>query len=381
MPNVYLLNASENLVTMGNVFSTDKSYLYKNIDQFTNSDSYAFTKTLLSADLRIFRETALGISLTNFSDISTRENLGSDIPTKGPFVENYSVNGTLDVGSFVNLLLIDKPPVRTGFFDFFVGGYSFSGFITKLDQYIHYNWQEVAGKYNYVEQSVTLGYGIEISKNSLYKSVLQSDGTYLVTPTDLNIFLQNLNGNEEITSTVSVANPNSYLNTIPGLPGDFADSLPISLFYISKADALRYIASYPDLINTLGADPVAGQIHYANQRADRIISFDPMAYLNKYSDIRSLYGYDTYNATLHYITTGYSQGRTITNASTENTLEGGLYDERAGSIALTNINIIWPIGETLIGKGASLTYKYNVKNYFLNEALNINSNLLYLGVQ
>jgi hypothetical protein len=381
MSNVYLLNASENLVTLGNVFSTERSYLYKNIDQFTNSASYSFTKTLLSADLRVYRETAKGISLTKYSDIQTRENLGEDIPTKGPFIENYSVNGLLDINSFVNLLLVDKPPVRTGFFDFFIGGYTFSGFITKLDQYIHYNWQEVAGKYNYVEQPTSLGYGIEISKNSLYRSELQSNGTYIIFPTELNIFLQNLNGNEEIISTSSVANPNSYLNTIPGRPGDTADSLPISLFYISTADALRYIASHSDLILSLGADPVAGQIHYANQRAGRTITFDPIAYLNKYSDIRSLYGYDTYNATIHYITTGYSQGRTLTEASAENSLEGGLYDERAGAITLTDTNIIWPLGETLVGRGASLTYKYNIKNYFFNSALNVNSNLLYLGVQ
>ena len=135
------------------------------------------------------------------------------------------------------------------------------------------------------------------------------------------------------------------------------------------------------MILLLGADPVAGQIHYANQRGDRTITFDPIAYLNKYSDIRSLYGYNTYNATIHYITTGYSQGRTITESSAENSLEGGLYDERAGAITLTDTNIIWPLGETLVGEGASLTYKYNIKNYFFNSALTINSNLLYLGVQ
>jgi hypothetical protein len=84
--------------------------------------------------------------------------------------------------------------------------------------------------------------------------------------------------------------------------------------------------------------------------------------LNKYSDLKQTYGYDTYSATIHYITTGYSQGRTLTEASAENSLEGGLYDERAGAITLTDTNIIWPLGETLVGQGASLTYKYNIKN-------------------
>lgn len=376
----YLLNLSSNIVTMGNVFSTEKSYLFKNPTQFFNTSSYAYTKTLLVPELRVFRETVSGISITNFTQIATRESLPPDVPVKGPFIENYSVDGTLNTSSFINLLLIDKPPIRTGFFDFYLNGEIFTGFITRLTPYIHYNWQQVGSKYGYVEQPQPLGYGIEISKNLLYRAVQQADGGYTVFPTPLYRALLSLNGGDEIISTASASDPNSYINNIPGLPSDTVGSLPISLFYISPADALRYVASYPELIEEIGADPVTAQQRYASTTSQKTITFDPIAYLNKYSDIRTTYGYDTYNATIHYITTGYYQGRTVENASSEDPLTGGLYDERTGAVQLNNNLIIWPEGPTIGAKGSGLTYRYNTKTYFLNTLIPLDGNVKYLGV-
>ena len=94
-----------------------------------------------------------------------------------------------------------------------------------------------------------------------------------------------------------------------------------------------------------------------------------------------MYGYDTYNATIHYITTGYNEGRTIENASSEDPQTGGLYDERNGAVTLQTDSIIWPQGETLAGLGSSLTYKYNTTNYFLNGSVEVTGNLVYLGIQ
>lgn len=376
----YLINFASNLVTMGNVFTTERSYLFKNLTQYFSDASYAFTKTLSTPDLRVYRETLEGLAITNFTQITTRESLLPDVPTKGPFIENYSVDGTLNTSSFINLLLIDKPPVRTGFFDFYIGEKNFSGFVTKLTEYKHYNWQQTGSKYGYVEQPNNLGYGIEISKNQLYRAEEQPDGTYLVYTTELYSFLQSLNGNEEILSTASASDPNSYINNIPGLPNDTVGTLPISLFYISPADALRYIASYPELITELGANPTAGQQRYASTTETKTITFNPIAYLNKYSDIRTTYGYDTYGATTHYITTGYFQGRTIENSSSEDPLIGGLYDERTGAVQLNNNLLIWPEGETIACAGDGLTYKYNTKTYSLNTLVNPVGNLKYLGV-
>jgi hypothetical protein len=380
MSNVYLLNASKNLVTLGNVFTTENNYLFKQPVQYSKDATFAFTRTLLNSDLRVFRETLDGITISNFTQIVTRESLPPDVPTKGPFIENYSVEGTLNTNSFINLLLVDKPPIRTGYFQFFIGGISFTGLITRQTPYEHYNWQQTGTKYSYVKQSQDLGYGIEISQNLLYTAEL-IDGEYVLTPTALLDFLNSLTGNEEIISTATSEDPNAFLNSIPGLPSYTFGSLPISLFYISPADALRYIASYEDLILAFGSDFEAGQQHYATQRGDRTITFDPISYLNKYSDLRSLYGYDTYSATVHYITTGFFEGRTATGGSSADPLVGGLYDERNGSISLDENLIIWPLGETLAASGLSIEYKYNNKNYFLNGSYSPNGNLLYLGVQ
>jgi hypothetical protein len=376
----YLINLASNIATMGNVFTTENSYIFKNQIQYFLNSTFAFTKTLLVPDLRVFKETLAGTAITNFTQITTRESLPSDVPVTGPFIESYSKDGTINTDSFVNLLLLDKPPIRTGFFDFFIGGQTFTGVVTRLTPYKHYNWERTGSKYGYVEQPTDLGYGIEISKNSLYRAEEQPDGSYLVYFTPLYLFLINLTGNEEIISTPSSANPNSYINNIPGLPDDTIGSLPISLFYISEADALRYIASYPELIEELGADPIAGQQRYAQATENKIITFNPIAYLNKYSDIRALYGYDTYAATVHYITAGYYQGRTIENASTVDPLVGGLYDERTGAVQLTNNLIVWPHGETILNSGDGITYKYNNKIYSLNIELEPRSELKYLGV-
>ena len=380
MANVYLLNLSEDTVTMGNVFSAERNYLYKNITQYSSAANYAYTKTLNSNDLRLYQETQTGIKITDYSQISKRENIGPDVPVSGPFIENYSVNGDINTNNFINLLLIDKPPVRTGFFQFFIGGQTFTGLITKQIKYTHYNWEQVGSKYVYNEQPNDLGYAIEISRNVLYTASLVN-GVYEYIPTELNLFLRSLTGNEEISSTPTSINPNTYLNSIQGEPAGTNGVLPINLFYISPADALRYIASYPDLIAAFGTDYSKGQLHYANERGNRTISFDPISYLNKYSDIRLTYGYDTYNATIHYITTGYSEGRTLDGASSADPQPGGLYDERSGSITLQTDLIIWPQGETLAGQGSTLTYRYNTTEYFLNGAAPLTGNLVYLGIQ
>lgn len=386
----YLLNLTSNLVTMGNVFTTERSYLFKNSVQYYSDSTYAYTKTLYVPELRIYKETLEGIAITNFTQTPIRESLPPDIPISGPFIENYSPQGTLNTSSFINLLLIDKPPLRTGFFDFYISGYVFTGLITKLTQYKHYDWQQDGEKYSYIEQPTPLGYGIEISSNQLYTAELESDGSYSLFPTPLFLFLSSLTGNEEILSSASNLDPNTYTNNIPGLPeGTTLDSfpisntigsLPISLFYISEADALRYIASYPTLIESVGANPAEGQRLYASATSSREITFNPISYLNKYSDVRQLYGYDTYSATLHYITIGYYQGRTIENSSFEDLSIGGLYDERVGAVELTNNLIIWPEGETIANAGAGLTYKYNNKIYYLNTNTEPVGNLKYLGV-
>jgi hypothetical protein len=380
MANVYLLNLSENLVTLGNVFTSARSHLIKDEIQ-PSSTSVFVTKILTSPSLRVYQETDEGLLYSSYNDINTRQALGSDAPVNGPFIENYSYAGDLNLDNFVNLLLINKPPLRTGFFKFSVIGITFTGIIRQLTQYDHYDWVKNAGKYSYTLMPDSLGYAIEISKNLLYTATTNSDGTFTYNPTALNLALRNLKGDEEITSTASSDDPNTYLQSIPGANAKISGSLPINLFYIPPEYALRYIASYGDLIDAYGTDYVKGQDHYARYGAleGRIISFNPLAYLNKYSDLRRQFGYDTYSATIHYITTGYYEGRTTDNSSASNPLLGGLTDSRTSTVLTAN-TIIWPTGPTMLGAGSSFVYNYNGTTYFKNTILEFTSNLIYLRV-
>jgi hypothetical protein len=383
MANVYLLNLSADFVTLGNVFNSAKSYIVKDSNQ-PEIGNFTFTTVLKSPTLRVYQETEQGILYNAYSDITLRKSLGSNPPVSGPFIENYSIDGDIKTDNFVNLLLVDKPPVRTGFFLFTINNVSFTGIIRKLTNYDHYNWEKTAGVFSYVlyKDSNSLGYAIEISKNQLYTASTNSDGSYTYTPTELNLFLRQLNGGEIITSVSTLDNPSTYLQSIPGANTKISGSLPASVFYLTPEYALRYIASYTDLISAFGADYTLGQDHYSTDGGleGRVISFNPISYLNKYSDLRTLYGYDTYNATIHYITIGYYEGRTVEDSSSYNPLSGGLYDGRVNS-SLASDTIIWPIGETLKGFGKILSYKYNSVNYDLNSSIDYFSNVIYLKVQ
>jgi hypothetical protein len=381
MANVYLLNLSQDYVTLGNVFDSFKTYIVKDPIQ-PDIGIFSVTKILDSSSLRVYQETNEGILYNAFTDISKRQSLGPNPPIKGPFIENYSINGNIKTEEFINLLLIDKPPVRTGFFQFTINNFSFTGIIRQTTNYVHYDWQKSGSNYSYTLKDDTLGYAIEISKNQLYTAEQNEDGTYSYSPTALNLELRKLTGGETIISEASLQNPNTYLQSIPGANSKISGVLPESIFYISPEYALRYIASYTDLIDQFGSDYEKGQQHYARYGLieGRSITFNPISYLNKYLDLRTLYGYDTYNATIHYITIGYYEGRTIDQSSEYNPLTGGLYDGRVNS-ALTENTIVFPIGPTLKGRGKDLNYRNNSVTYILNNNLNFDSAVLYMKVQ
>jgi len=385
----YFINLSPNVVTLSNVFTTLKSYIVKDNNQL-ETGAFSFTKTLVASELRLYQETEDGLLYGSYNDSAIRQLLDPTDPINGPFIENYSRLGDLNLDNFVNLLLIDKPPVRTGFYNFEIQGLTFTGIIRQLTKYTHYDWEKNAGKYSYVQKE-DLGYAIEISKNLLYTAesfispLVGLDGknptVYVYTPTELNLALRNLNGSERITSSTAVINPNSYVQSIPGANTKVTGTLPITIFYITPEEALRYIASYTDLIVAFGTDYKKGQDHYARSGAleGRSITFDPIAYLNKYSDLKTQYGYDTYNATIQYITTGYYEGRTIENASNFNPLTGGLYDIAAQSI-LSSGTFIWQNGPTIKTSGKDLTYNYNSTTYNSGTIIDFIGNVHYLRI-
>lgn len=86
---------------------------------------------------------------------------------------------------------------------------------------------------------------------------------------------------------------------------------PNGLRTLSDIDALRYIASYSDLIETLGADTGKGRSHFeqTGAREERRITFDPYMYVASNPDLMELIGIDEEQATRHYINTGYKEKR------------------------------------------------------------------------
>ena len=80
---------------------------------------------------------------------------------------------------------------------------------------------------------------------------------------------------------------------------------------LSDLDALRYITSYPDLIQAFGADPAKGRSHYEQSglKEGRKISFDPNRYMASYPDLILALGGSEERATRHYIEWGFKEGR------------------------------------------------------------------------
>ncbi len=79
----------------------------------------------------------------------------------------------------------------------------------------------------------------------------------------------------------------------------------------SDAQSLAYIASYPDLISSLGANPDAGRQHYAQYGAaeGRTISFNALDYIASYGDLIAALGDNPAEGAEHYIRYGYVEGR------------------------------------------------------------------------
>jgi serralysin len=80
-----------------------------------------------------------------------------------------------------------------------------------------------------------------------------------------------------------------------------------------RFDALRYEASFPDLIRAFGANADAAAEHFLESGAMEGRSaalFNPSAYLAAYGDLQAAFGNDLTAATTHYLTYGFWEGRT-----------------------------------------------------------------------
>jgi hypothetical protein len=83
---------------------------------------------------------------------------------------------------------------------------------------------------------------------------------------------------------------------------------------LSDLDALRYIASQPDLIAAFGADAAKGRSHYETWgiKEGRKITFEPLNYTASHPDLMAAFGIDETKAVTHYIQWGFKEGRKIT---------------------------------------------------------------------
>jgi subtilisin family serine protease len=91
-------------------------------------------------------------------------------------------------------------------------------------------------------------------------------------------------------------------------------SLLGKLVPLSDLDALRYIASHPDLIAAFGADAAKGRSHYETWgiKEGRKITFVPLNYTASHSDLIAAFGVDETKAVTHYIQAGFKEGRKVT---------------------------------------------------------------------
>ena len=77
-------------------------------------------------------------------------------------------------------------------------------------------------------------------------------------------------------------------------------------------DALRYIASYPDLIQAFGADAEAGRQHwltYGQAEGRNPFLFNPFIYGASHPDLIAAFGTNYAAYTTHYIQHGFAEGR------------------------------------------------------------------------
>lgn len=92
-------------------------------------------------------------------------------------------------------------------------------------------------------------------------------------------------------------------------------AVPLYADDFSDLDALRYIASYGDLIEAFGADPAKGRWHYENWgiKEGRKITFEPSRYMASHADLIAAFKGDEERATRHYINWGYKEKRSTTS--------------------------------------------------------------------
>ncbi len=82
---------------------------------------------------------------------------------------------------------------------------------------------------------------------------------------------------------------------------------------LSELDVLKYVASYPDLVESIGTDIAKARAHYANFgfNEGRGITFEPLNYSASHGDLIESVAVDEINAVLHFLRQGYFERREV----------------------------------------------------------------------
>lgn len=82
---------------------------------------------------------------------------------------------------------------------------------------------------------------------------------------------------------------------------------------LSDLDALKYVASYPDLVEVIGTDIAKAKAHYATYgfSEGRRIIFSPLRYAASYGDLIEAVATDETRAVLHFLRQGYFERRDV----------------------------------------------------------------------
>ncbi len=154
------------------------------------------------------------------------------------------------------------------------------------------------------------------------------------------ILLRKNNFNDRIIEPWNLGKSIKVEKPITGVKIEAYSPAPASI--TSDTEALAYIASYDDLISSLGTDTAGAIKHYDEfgKAEGRTITFDVSQYLANYTDLSDFFsaknGYTKeaiiIGALRHFIETGHGEGRTDSDLTTDSTTSLTTYSTTPASI-------------------------------------------------
>lgn len=126
---------------------------------------------------------------------------------------------------------------------------------------------------------------------------------------------------------------------------------------LSNEEAVKYLASYDDLIEAYGYNLSSAKSHFENygRNEGRQITFDGAQYLENYSDLEAAYGKDTELAARHYVKYGYNENRSYADNITEGLASGAAKQSSVHTNGMIASNVLDGDADTFNHTGAGDT--------------------------